>query len=323
VHVPTERAPSAAPAVEERVAAPPKKRRTGRIILVIGLVTFLAMCVGAVLLGLWLIGEGEGLDRESTAQALAETQVALVRHTRTVAAREQAALTARAGDQATATVEAQATATAEAVVHATATVEAQVPISALEEAKGWSVMINDSFYDNGNDWAVGDSTGEYADMIWTLGDGIYRWEGYAFRGFIWWVYPSMDDLYDFYVAADLEPISGPANLEQGIMFRHNDDNQYYVFEIDANQEYAVFYYDSAEWYELWPWSYSPALVAGQPNRLAVLGRGDEFLFYINDQLVAEVADSSVLVGKAGLIVGLSNEGDEAIWEFSNFELRVP
>jgi len=46
-------------------------------------------------------------------------------------------------------------------------------------------------------------------------------------------------------------------------------------------------------------------------------------FLINDQLVAEADDDVMFFGKAGLSIELYGEGDAAVFEFDNFELRAP
>ena len=107
------------------------------------------------------------------------------------------------------------------------------------------------------------------------------------------------------------------------MFWHTEDNTYYVFEIDNQQHYAVFYYDSSEWETVWEWTETSAIITGETNRLEVVVQGEHMLFYINDQFVAEAFASEITGGTAGLIVGLDEEGQEGVWEFYSFELRTP
>jgi len=96
-----------------------------------------------------------------------------------------------------------------------------------------------------------------------------------------------------------------------------------LFEIDNQGRFAVYYYDSNEWTTVWDWTESPAIIQGETNRLEVLAQGGNILLYINDQFVAEVFNSETSSGTAGLLVGLDEENQSGIWEFYNFELRIP
>ena len=51
--------------------------------------------------------------------------------------------------------------------------------------------------------------------------------------------------------------------------------------------------------------------------------GTHFIFFINDQFVAELDDPRLSAGTAGLAIELANAGDEAVVEFDNFQLRAP
>ena len=59
------------------------------------------------------------------------------------------------------------------------------------------------------------------------------------------------------------------------------------------------------------------------NRLAVVAEGAHFVLFVNDQYVAEVDDDRLSSGMVGVAVDLFDPGDEAVFEFDNFELRVP
>ena len=118
-------------------------------------------------------------------------------------------------------------------------------------------------------------------------------------------------------------VEGPPVAEMGLMFWHTEENTYYVFEIDNQNDFAVFYYDSSEWTTIYEWTESDTIVPGGMNRLAVVAEGDHLLFYINDQNVAEVFNAAATTGNAGLIVGLDEADQTGIWEFYNFELRAP
>lgn len=203
-----------------------------------------------------------------------------------------------------------------------ATAQAAREIAALQ----WTPLISDEFDDNRYDWALGEEQDDaLANISWSLTGGAYRWDATAVEPFIWWVTPSMDPFADFYVSVEARQLSGPDSGEFGIVFRRSDELGYYLFEVNAKQHYSVSRYDypSETWTILMDWSPSSALRSGWANSLAVVGQADKFFFFINSERVAEIQDDAIPTGAAGLVVGLSNPGDEAAWEFDRFELRTP
>jgi hypothetical protein len=331
------RAPQASAGVAPRVAPdrsyqrapartpsqPAPKKKTGRVIIGVLAVVFV-LCLGTVGVFAWLMAESEEqANLESTDRAISVNQTATAFKntlaTKTALVDERATVTAEALHAAETASAQAATATAEAAAAQTA----QALQAPLEAAKGWGVIAEDYFQDNANEWATGEREGTYAKITWTLADGVYRWDTLAYDGFVWWVYPEISPVSDFYLAADMTFVEGPPVAEMGLMFWHTEDNTYYVFEIDNQDDFAVFYYDSSEWTTIYEWTESDAIIPGGMNRLAVVAEGDHLLFYINDQHVAEVFNAAATTGNVGLIVGLDEADQTGIWEFYNFELRAP
>jgi hypothetical protein len=59
------------------------------------------------------------------------------------------------------------------------------------------------------------------------------------------------------------------------------------------------------------------------NKIAVIGEGSHFLFFINNRYVGEVEDQQLTYGAVGITISLFHADDHAIFEFDNFELRQP
>jgi len=203
---------------------------------------------------------------------------------------------------------------------ATATAEA---IQGLLAGKNqWETVLSETFENNLNDWPTGeDQEASLARILWTLDQGRYRWQAQAIQGFVWWAYPEMEQAGDFYLAVDVQQVDGPLSGEAGLIFRLNELDEYYLYEIDAQGNFAVFIRLQDGWETLYDWSESKAILADSPNRLAIVARGSQLFFFINEQLVASLTDERLTSGKAGVLIGLSNEGDRGVWEFDNFELR--
>jgi len=213
----------------------------------------------------------------------------------------------------------QATINAE-TIQATAT--AQSLQKALQSARQWPVIISDIFDANLYGWPTGqDSDSALASVTWSIADGKYQWQAEAVDSFVWWGTPDMNNVSDFYLAADARQVSGPGDGEYGLVFRQSGDSDYYVFEINNQGQFAVYLHQSDSWEALVSWIDSPAILPGGTNRLVVLVQGSQFLFYINDQLVTKLDDTRLENGKAGLLIGLTNPKDKGMWEFDNFELK--
>lgn len=322
--------------VSKPVSKPlPAKRRNWMILGLIGF--FVLLCVGGSLGAFaWFLNDQQNRDadrKEETRIALAVTQTIQNRKTQT----QQAVGTAEAYRRETDTARVNANATAEAqatliAVNATTTALAQIEATVLAYtgelnlAKKWNGVFMDTFDQNSYDWPSGAKTGERADITWTIADGIYKWDALAKEGFVWWVYPEMEEYGDFYYAVDLSILQGPSEAEQGLVYRmkkNGEEYSYYLYEISNNQQYSVWYRDANGWEEIIPWTSSDLIRNNGTNRLALIAQGSRMVFFINDQFLAEVADDKLSSGKLGLSVGLDENGQSGLWQFDNLEIRLP
>jgi len=85
----------------------------------------------------------------------------------------------------------------------------------------------------------------------------------------------------------------------------------------------VWHYSEEGWIELFPSTYSAAIISGEKNGLEVIALDDRYSFLINGQIVAEAAINSLAEGYSGVAIGLSSAGEESTIVFDNFELRAP
>ncbi len=200
---------------------------------------------------------------------------------------------------------------------------AQAALTEIEESENWTVILDDNFDQNTNDWPTGDEVDPLADISHSLTEGKYRWHASGKEGFVWWAIPSMGEVEDFVLSADVQQIEGPPYGEAGVIYRITQDDDYYIFEINAQGEYEVFLRYQEEWYTLLPWTPAPVINIGSSNNLTVLGRGPHFDLFINEQFVRTITDDRLPRGTVGVLVGLSEPEDEGSWEFDNFQLRVP
>jgi len=189
-------------------------------------------------------------------------------------------------------------------------------------ANNWNVIITDTFENNANDWLLESSDDEFASTNYEIVDGKYRWEATAHQAFIGWVRPDMETLTDFYLSVDTRQENGPDTADFGLIFREDEDSNFYYFGISDGGEY-VLYMLYGEWSTLIDWTKTELIQSGRSNRITVIGEGSHFIFFINDQYLTEFTDDSIPEGLTALAVELSEEGDQGVFEFDNFELRKP
>ena len=194
----------------------------------------------------------------------------------------------------------------------------------LEEAEKWQILISDTFDENRFGWFTGEQEDPaLASMTWSIDGGKYRWQGKAASGFVWWVTPKSKAVTDFSLSASIQQNSQPESGEYGLVFRQSSDDDYYLFEVNGSNQYALYLHSVDGWENLIDWTPHPAISEGNPNKLEVIAQGAYFAFRINDAFVADYNDERLSQGAVGLLVGLSNPEEEATWEFDDILLRVP
>ena len=188
----------------------------------------------------------------------------------------------------------------------------------------WPVVLRDFFNEPANDWEfVEDDNDRFAKGTVEARNGKYRWDVTANEGFIWWSLALADtSTSDFYAAVTARQVSGAEDTDYALIFRHDGYN-YYTFQISDTGQYTAYEYNLEEWTQLIEWTSSAVIQSGEANRIAVAAEGDRFRFFINDEMVAEIADDTLPTGGAGVAVQVYNDGESAVFEFDNFEWRAP
>ena len=110
---------------------------------------------------------------------------------------------------------------------------------------------------------------------------------------------------DGIVSVDATPIGGPDDNAYGLIIRHQDDRNFYRFEISSDGYFAVQAPKGAlGWEYLVEWTPSPAIKKGrETNHLKVVCQGNTMTFYANDVELTRVEDDRYAQGDIGLIAG--------------------
>lgn len=184
-----------------------------------------------------------------------------------------------------------------------------------------SLILFDAFDSNANDWPMGDHNDSGFSHQWQIASGRYRWKIDTRQDVHWYVHPDISSVSDFSLTVEAQQVSGTDDSNYGVVFRVLDSQNFYHFAINSSQEFILLRKYKDRWTRLIDWTRSPVINPGKMNRLMVVAQGSHFGLYINDQPVGEADDDKLRKGKAGLTMELYNAGDEAIFEFDNFELR--
>jgi hypothetical protein len=120
------------------------------------------------------------------------------------------------------------------------------------------------------------------------------------------------------VEADTTLASGPANSEYGLLFRYQDNQNFYFFAISpGNSSYSLWKNIDGQWSVITPWTTNEAIDAsdGAINRVSVLAEGAQITALVNDQAVLQVTDDSFEGGGLALTVGTFDDpGAEVVFD---------
>ncbi len=129
------------------------------------------------------------------------------------------------------------------------------------------------------------------------------------------------DVSDFLVEVDAAHVAGALDNEMGVMFRQQDNDNFYVFMISSDGYYRLEKLVDGEWEQIIKWTASSAINTGEGsrNRFGVLAQGTKFRLFVNDVLIDEAEDDTFASGNIGLAVGSFGEAGIEI-AFDNIDL---
>lgn len=105
---------------------------------------------------------------------------------------------------------------------------------------------------------------------------------------------------DFCYSVLAQPVEGPDTGLYGIVFRYQDDNNFYAFVISGKGYFGVYKRANGEYVPLVDFQPSPAIQTGQgSNILQVVVKGENMWFLVNDQELVNLTDSTFRTGRIG------------------------
>ena len=200
--------------------------------------------------------------------------------------------------------------------------ENEMGYTLLEEAQDWELEFLDTFDTDDDFWWTGTEIDESANREATIKDGVYQHTVTAKKRFFSWLTPDIQPVSDFYLSVEVDKKTGPDTGTYGIVFREMESNFFY-FKLNELGIFLIQIKYAGEWEILESGFYFPQGNGAEPIKIIVIAKGSDFYFFVNDEFVTHVEDDRLSEGYVGISYGLYEEGDQAVFEFDNFELRVP
>lgn len=190
------------------------------------------------------------------------------------------------------------------------------PTPLLEAARTWPVVFEDSF--------AADYLGEFADEEAERGYKNGEYVLTVKRKDLTFFAPYKGlELGDFELTVTTRQISGPDDNYYGVMFRLQDANNFYLFNISGDGYYQVLKRKNGEFSSVKRWTPSKAINQGNAtNTLRLICLGPQFALFVNGRLVDEVEDPDLASGAIALAVGSNQEGSLSV-AFDNLQIRAP
>lgn len=165
--------------------------------------------------------------------------------------------------------------------------------------------------------------GETSDLqsVKQYENGQYHITVYSPELFIWSI--AGRDLADFMAEVEATQVSGPNDNGYGLLFRFQDDQHFYRFDISGDGFYLLSKRAENQWVTLVDWTESPFIYKGKAtNRLKVICQGAQISLYVNDRHLTDFSDASYSHGDIGLFAGTLSQGGVHI-SFDNLTVWAP
>jgi hypothetical protein len=178
------------------------------------------------------------------------------------------------------------------------------------------VLIEDNF-DDPNSSELTEETGDTA--TYAFADGTYAISVKAPKYIVWSSYNGSHGDVDIQVDSTLN--EGPLDSAAGVLFRYQDEDNFYYYRVSADGSYNLTVYAAGERQVLIDWTEAPEIKGRrQVNRLRVEAVGDRIRLFANNTLLAEVSDETFAQGEIALAVSTFDQGG-ATFKFDNLIVR--
>ena len=192
---------------------------------------------------------------------------------------------------------------------------AQVNLPAIPAELAGVVSVGENLlsetFDQAGLWNTSDGTEYGASLV----DGVYRMYLNSANWMVW-AESSMITNDNIIMELDTELVSGSVENNQGMICRYSDDNNFYMLTIGNDGWVEIMKIFQGVQTSLFG-EFTDGLVDPVRNHLQGFCIGDRLVLYVNGKLGADVRDSDLASGDAGLIIG-SYDNPQVTVNFDNF-----
>ena len=119
-----------------------------------------------------------------------------------------------------------------------------------------------------------------------------------------WSTPRDKRFGDFVLDVDARQVAGPDDNTYGVIFRYQDDRNFYRLDISGDGYYAVSKRKDGVWTKVQDYVETPAVKQGHAaNHLQVIAQGRQFTFNVNGETVKTFSDGDFPAGNIGVTAG--------------------
>ncbi len=119
-----------------------------------------------------------------------------------------------------------------------------------------------------------------------------------------WSTPKDNRFGDFVLDVDATQVGGPNDNTYGVIFRYQDDRNFYRLDISGDGYFAVFKRKDGVWAKVQDYVETPAVKQGNAtNHLQVIAQGNQFTFNVNGETVKTFSDGDFSSGNVGVTAG--------------------
>src|SRR5512139_9572 len=119
-----------------------------------------------------------------------------------------------------------------------------------------------------------------------------------------WSTPKDKRFGDFVLDVDATQVAGPNDNTYGVIFRYQDDRNFYRLDISGDGYFAVFKRKDGAWTKVQDYVETPAVRQGAAtNHLQVIATGRQFTFNVNGETVKTFSDGDFPNGNIGVTAG--------------------
>jgi hypothetical protein len=136
-----------------------------------------------------------------------------------------------------------------------------------------------------------------------------------------WSTPKDQRFGDFVLDVDAVQVDGPNDNSYGVIFRYQDDRNFYRFDISGDGYFAVFKRKDGAWSKVQDYLETAAVKQGKAtNHLQVSAKGNQFTLAVNGETVKTFSDGDFSSGNIGLTAGTLFENAGVHIAFDNLNV---